>query len=132
MMMIVQLLILAYVISMIVLYIVARSAIRDRYWRLIFCLIAAVIPFVAVFVIVKNLIHPNPHRLQYVSEIAVVEDAIEAERVKIFGVEPLYPSFAERWQDSCRLDMQRVIVWSDKATRKLKAFGEHWGVKHAA
>ncbi len=132
MMFIVQMLILAYVISLIVMYVVARSAIRDRYWRAVFFALGAAMPFLVVLALLKNLLTSHHKRLQYVSEIAVVEDAIEAKRVKIFGVEPLYPSFAQRWQASCSEDMQRVVAWSDKATRRLKELGKHWAVKHAA
>jgi hypothetical protein len=129
---IIQLLVLAYLISLVVMYVVARSAIQDRAWRTILLLIGAAMPFLIAFVLLKNLIRQDRRKLQYVSEIAVVEDAIEAERVKIFGVEPLDPSFAERWQNACRIDMQRVVVWSDKKARQLRAIGNHWGVKHAA
>src|ERR1017187_219068 len=118
MLFIIKLLFLAYVISLVVMYVVARSAIRDRSWWMIFSLLAAVVPFLALLAAVRNLIHPRKQRLQFVAEIAVVEDAIEAERVKIFGVDPLNPSFAERWQNSCQLDVQRVVVWSNKASRR--------------
>lgn len=127
-----KLLLFAYLMSTIVMYVVARSAIADRAWRFVFCFIGAVMPFVAAFVVIKNLIRPSSVKLNYVSDVAAVEDAIEAERVKIYGVEPLNPSFSERWKTACQVDLQRVVILSRKFTYKIKAIGEHWSIKPAA
>ena len=76
---IIKLLLLAYLISLIVMYVVARSAVRDRYWRAILCLLGAAMPFLIIVVVVRNLLRGRSRGLNYVQEIAVVEDAIEAE-----------------------------------------------------
>ena len=127
----IKLLSLAYLMSLVVMYVVARSAIKDRVWRLLFCTMGAVFPFMFVWAIVKNALRPSTSRLQYCSQIAAVEDSIEAERIRIFGGEPLLPSFSERWQRSCQLEMQRVVVWSDNATRRIRRFKQHWSINHA-
>jgi hypothetical protein len=130
-MLFIKLLILAYLMSLIIMYLVARSAIKDRSWRFIFCVIGVALPFVIVLVGVRSLFTQNRSRLNYVPEIAAVEDAIERERTEIFGGEVLWPSFSKRWERACQLEMQRVVLWSDRATRRLKQFKQHWSVRAA-
>lgn len=125
----VRLLILAYLMSLAIMYLVARSAIKDRVWRMTFCLFGIVLPFLIVFVVIKHIFSPKPARLNYVPEVAAVEDAIEQERTQIFGGEILWPSFSEHWKRSCQLEMQRVVLWSDRTTKRLNQIRHHFSIK---
>lgn len=127
-MLILKLIVVAYLISLIIMYVVARSAIRSRAWQFVFCLIGAILPFMIVRAIAEHLFRPKSSRMGYRDEYAAVEDAIEERRISIFGGETLHPSFAQHWQRAYESEVQRVVVWSDQTTRRLKHLKQHLGI----
>src|ERR1017187_4624792 len=123
----IKLLVLAYVISLIVMYVAARSAIKSRAWRLVFCTIGAILPFMIVCAVIEHLVKRKASRVEYNADFAAVEDAIETRRVSLFGGEPLCPSFGERWPMAYQSEVQKVVVWSDKATQRIRHLKHQWG-----
>jgi hypothetical protein len=115
-------------ISLIIMYAVARSAIKSRAWQFVFCVIGAIMPFMIVIAIVEHGLRLKSSRMDYRDDYAAVEDAIEERRISIFGGELLHPSFAQRWQQAYESEMQRVVIWSDKTTRRLRHLKHHFGI----
>ena len=126
-MLILGLLLLAYLMSVVVTYFIARASIDDRAYRLVFFAIAAVLPVLAIWSFVLTLFK-RTEPIAYNHEVAAVEDAIEARRVQIFGCEPLRPSLSEHWQRSCQAHMQKMAVKAAGASQRIRELTAQWSI----
>lgn len=106
-------LVVSYLLTCSITYVMARVALADRAPRLLFVILGFLTPPLAVWALVKT-IFERSKPLPYNEELARIEDEIETERVAIFGGQPLKPSVSEAWKVS-------YLRWLTKAARKVES-----------
>jgi len=77
--------------------IVAKVALPEGKFGLVFGLLAALVPPIAVWALLKT-IFVKPKPMRYHKELAAIEDEIEAERVTLFGGKLISPSVSQTWE----------------------------------
>jgi ABC-type sugar transport system permease subunit len=102
-------LLLTFVIS----YMALRVAVAERPLRrflFFFVLLTPVAALVALF----KAVFGRPKPLRYVEEYGLIEDAIERERIELFGGKPIHPSFSHRWQKAYFLAIEKSAAAAAK------------------
>jgi hypothetical protein len=104
---IIMTLVVSYLLVSTVACVLAYLLISDRSIRKLFAILGFLVPPLAVWAIVRTILRPSPSP-RYSEQLALVEDEIEAERVAIFGGEPLKPSFSEKWENAYMYSLART------------------------
>ncbi len=110
---IVKILVVSYLLVSSVAYVLAYFLISDRSLRKLLAIVGFLVPPLALWAVVRTIFkrYPSP---TYNDQLAIVEDEIEAERVAIFGGEPLKPSFSEKWRNAYLYSLARAAKKVEK------------------
>jgi hypothetical protein len=127
----VELLMAAYLLSAIITVVMVTSAIENRKARLVFAILGFAMPFIFLYATVSAIFSPRSV-VPYDSELAKVEDGIEAERVRLFGGEITCPSLGTRWEQAYKFSLERLVQRAAKTSKHLADLGSHIHVGHAA
>lgn len=87
----------AYIINIMIVYVLAKASISDKDLRRLFLIIGWITPVLAIWALVRAAF-TKPVTLAYREELARIESEIETERVQMFGGRAIKPSFSENWR----------------------------------
>jgi hypothetical protein len=116
----------AYLFSVLISAVLLKELAQERsLWRA-FVWVAIIAVPLSVWVLAK-LIFVKPKPVGFSSELARIEDEIDAERVQIFGGKRVYPSIGDRWRTAYLAALQSTASTFSKKQelRAVRAASSH-------
>jgi hypothetical protein len=125
-----KLFVAAYFLSSFSAFLMAKSAIEDKAVRRTFALLAMAMPVILLYAAIVSLFSSRK-ATPYHEGMGAAEDKIEAERVRIFGGDPICPSFNDRWKLAYEAYLRKLVQRAAKTSEKIAHFGDPFHVHRA-